>query len=207
MAPRTRRFTVVAAVAVLALAAAALYASPYWTLRTLHTAVQDQDAAKVAKHVDFPALREDLKGQLLLRMQRDMAARPGAESQPLSGLGQMFAMGLVNQMVDGLVSPTGVALALKNGAVLRGIASGIPAAAGTEAPQGAENGDGQPQPQPQPKNPQRDFTLRYDNWSTVQVQPRDGSKGGFTLHRDGLLSWKLVAMDLSALSGQKLLKR
>ena len=197
MASRTRRFAMVTAVAVLALAAAALYASPYWTLRTLHTAVQDQDAATVAKHVDFPALREDLKGQLLLKMQRDMATRPGVESQPLSGLGQMFAMGLVNQMVDGLVSPTGVALALKNGAVLRGMASGIPAAAGTEAPQGAESSDGQPQPQP--KNPQRDFTVRYDNWSTVQVQPKDGSKGGFTLHRDGLLSWKLVALDLSAL--------
>ena len=205
MASRTRRFAMVTAVAVLALAAAALYASPYWTLRTLHTAVQDQDATTVAKHVDFPALREDLKGQLLLKMQRDMATRPGVESQPLSGLGQMFAMGLVNQMVDGLVSPTGVALALKNGAVLRGMASGIPAAAGTEAPQGAESSDGQPQPQP--KNPQRDFTVRYDNWSTVQVQPKDGSKGGFTLHRDGLLSWKLVALDLSALSGQKLLKR
>ena len=197
MASRTRRFAMVTAVAVLALAAAALYASPYWTLRTLHTAVQDQDATTVAKHVDFPALREDLKGQLLLKMQRDMATRPGVESQPLSGLGQMFAMGLVNQMVDGLVSPTGVALALKNGAVLRGMASGIPAAAGTEAPQGAESSDGQPQPQP--KNPQRDFTVRYDNWSTVQVQPKDGSKGGFTLHRDGLLSWKLVALDLSAL--------
>ena len=187
----------IAVAAVLTIAAAALYASPYWTLRTLHTAVQDQDAATVAKHVDFPALREDLKGQLLLKMQRDMATRPGVESQPLSGLGQMFAMGLVNQMVDGLVSPTGVALALKNGAVLRGMASGIPAAAGTEAPQGAESSDGQPQPQP--KNPQRDFTVRYDNWSTVQVQPKDGSKGGFTLHRDGLLSWKLVALDLSAL--------
>ena len=187
----------IAVAAVLSVAAATLYASPYWTLRTLHTAVQDQDATTVAKHVDFPALREDLKGQLLLKMQRDMATRPGVESQPLSGLGQMFAMGLVNQMVDGLVSPTGVALALKNGAVLRGMASGIPAAAGTEAPQGAESSDGQPQPQP--KNPQRDFTVRYDNWSTVQVQPKDGTSSGFTLRRDGLLSWKLVAMDLSAL--------
>lgn len=196
MTTRTSHLSIAVA-AVLAVVAAALYASPYWTLRTLHTAVQDQDATTVAKHVDFPALREDLKGQLLLKMQQDMATRPGAESQPLSGLGQMFAMGLVNQMVDGLVSPTGVALALKNGAVLRGMASGIPAAAGTEAPQGTESSDGQPQPQP--KNPQRDFTVRYDNWSTVQVQPKDGSKGGFTMHRDGLLSWKLVALDLSAL--------
>ncbi len=197
----------IAVAAVLSVAAAALYASPYWTLRTLHAAVQDQDATTVAKHVDFPALREDLKGQLLLKMQRDMAARPGVESQPLSGLGQMFAMGLVNQMVDGLVSPTGVALALKNGAVLRGIAGGIPVD-GTQAPHGAESGDGAPQPPPSAPQPQRrDFTLRYDNWSTVQVRPKDGTSDGFTLRRDGLVSWKLVAMDLSVLQGQKPLKR
>ena len=126
MTTRTSRTAIVIAVAVATVAAcAALYASPYWALRTLSTAVQNQDAATVAEHVDFPALREDLKGQLLLKVQREMA-RPGVESQPFSGLGQMFAMGLVNQMVDGLVSPTGVALALKNGAVLRSIASGIP---------------------------------------------------------------------------------
>ena len=194
MTARTSRTAVVTAVAVASVAAcAALYASPYWALRTLSTAVQNQDAATVAEHVDFPALREDLKGQLLLKVQREMA-RPGVESQPFSGLGQMFAMGLVNQMVDGLVSPTGVALALKNGAVLRGIASGIPGAS-SETPQGSESGDKKKQPKPQ----RGDFTLRYDNWSTVHVQPKDGTSSSFTLRRDGLLSWKLVAMDLSAL--------
>ena len=199
MTARTSSTAVVTAVAVATVAAcAALYASPYWALRTLSTAVQNQDAATVAEHVDFPALREDLKGQLLLKVQREMA-KPGVESQPFSGLGQMFAMGLVNQMVDGLVSPTGVALALKNGAVLRSISSGIPGVS-SETPQGAESGHEKTQPKPQPKNPQRgDFTLRYENWSTVQVQPKDGTSSGFTLRRDGLLSWKLVAMDLSAL--------
>ena len=185
-------------------ACAVLYASPYWTLRTLYTAAQKQDAAIVAEHVDFPALRADLKGQLLLKVQREMA-RPGAEFQPFSGLGQMFAVGLVNQMVDGLVSPTGVALALKNGAVLRGIASGIPRDS-SETTQGAESSDDNAEPQP--KNPQRgDFTLRYDNWSTVLVQPKDSTSRGFTLRRDGLLSWKLVAMDLSALQPHKQHKR
>ncbi len=196
--PTSRRAITAAAFLTVA-AGAALYASPYWTLRILSTAVQAQDAATVAKHVDFPALREDLKGQLLLKVQREMAARPGVESQPFSGLGQVFAMGIANQMVDNLVSPAGVALALENGAVLRSIVKGIPAA-GSQVPQEAESAGGRQGSQSQ--NPQRDYTLRYQNWSTVQVQPKDGSGGGFTLRRGGLLSWKLVAMDLSVLQGK-----
>jgi len=166
--------TVIAAVAAAA-AAGVLYASPYVTLYRIAQAVERKDAVAVSSHVDFPALRESVKAQALARLQpHDPAPQ---DDNPLAGFGRRLASGLVEQMVQALVSPNGVMLMLEKGK------PGKPAdvaAAGV----GIDPGNARPH---------RDYALDYQDWSHVFVHPKE-EQGGFVFERRNLISWKLVGV-------------
>lgn len=163
-----------AAIVVAIAAGALLYATPYITLHQIHSAIERKDAAAVAEHVDFPALRESLKDQMRVKMQREMGSNA---DNPFAGLGQMLARGLVDQFTEALVSPEGVMLMLENGK------PGKPAdvaAAGVGIPSG------------EPEKPRKKLSVDYQGWSKVFVHAQ-GEQGGFVFQRDGLIGWKLVA--------------
>ncbi len=165
-----------ATIAVATIAAALLYATPYITLHQIHSAIERKDAAAVAEHVDFPALRESLKAQVLAKMQSEMD-RSAIKDNPFAGLGQMLARGLVDQFTEALVSPEGVMLMLENGK------PGKPAdvaAAGAGIPSGES------------EKPRKKLSVDYQGWSKVFVHAK-GESGGFIFQRDGLVKWKLVA--------------
>ena len=50
-------------VVVLLVVAGWIAAGPYLTINAIRSAVQEQDAAKLSQHIDFPALRTSLKQQ------------------------------------------------------------------------------------------------------------------------------------------------
>lgn len=164
---------VVAAIAIGGL----LYASPYLALRSIGKAIDAKDADTVAEYVDFPALRESVKGQLLIKMQTELQ-KPEMKDNPFAGLGQMLAASMVNQVVDTLVSPAGVMLMLENGK------PGKPADV-------AAAGVGVDTQVSQRKN----MAVNYQGWSKVFVHPKD-QPGGFVFHRDGLMGWKLIAIKM-----------
>ena len=166
-----------ASAAVLALALGALlYASPHFTLRNMGKAVEARDAEAVAAYVDFPALRESVKAQVLARMASKLDKAGGGDN-PFANVGKLLAAGMVNPLTDALVSPTGVMLMLKNGK------PGQPAdiaAAGV----GVDT---------QTPAPRKDYVVDYQGWSEVFVH-RKGAESGFVLRRDGLFTWKLAGI-------------
>lgn len=168
---------VISVVVVVCLAVAGwVYASPYLTMRNISHAIDRGDADAVSAHVDFPALRENVKGHLLGKMQDEMG-KPEMKDNPFAGLGQMLAVGVVNQLAETLVSPAGVMLMLKNGK---------PAAAvGASAAGGATD-----------DSPRDRLAVDYQGWSKVFVHPRERSDVGFVFRRDGLLGWKLVSVKM-----------
>lgn len=169
----------VAGAAVVGLAAAGvLYASPYLALRSIGKAIDNKDADAVSEYVDFPALRESIKGQMLVKIQRDLQA-PEMKDNPFAGFGQALAMGMLNQAVETLVSPAGVMLMLENGK------PGKPADVAA-AGMGVDTHGGERR---------KDFVVRYQGWSKVFVHPK-GEEGGFVFKRDGLMGWKLVAVKM-----------
>ncbi len=175
MKPRTLAGTV-AAIGVAA--AGWLYASPYMALHRIGKAVERKDAEAVSAHVDFAALRESIKAQMQARLAARMGPS-GSQDQPLAGLGQMLATGVVNHLADALVSPEGVMLMLEKGKPGRPqdvAAAGI----GVDSQGGA---------------PRRDYAVDYQGWSQVFVHPR-GESGGFVFRREGLTGWKLVAVKM-----------
>ncbi|MGJ7607890.1 DUF2939 domain-containing protein [Variovorax sp. LT1R20] len=165
-------YAIALAVAVIA---ATLYFGPHWTVYRMKAAIDAKDAAAFSDHVDFPSLKESVKAQLLVKMGQVMKS-DGMKDNPFAGIGQMIGMGMINQMVDTLVSPAGVMLMMEQGK------AGAPSAAASEptsTPKGSPN-----------------FAIDYVNYSTVQIRSRDGTPGRFILRRDGIFAWKLSAIEI-----------
>lgn len=168
--------------------AAVLYASPYLTLHQIRDAVERKDADALSQHVDFPRLRDNLKGQLLLKIQGEMEA-PQVQQSPFAGIGQMLLSGMVSQLADLLVSPSGVLLMLENSRT--GKPMDMP------APKGGSGGASPNAPDTSAPDPaqRKKWVVSYRAWSEVLVHPQ-GEQGGFVLERERLIRWKLVGVEL-----------
>ena len=167
---RTRILTA-GAVGALLVVAATSFASPWWTLHRLRAAADRHDAGGVSALVDFPALRDSMKSQLLGSLDRD------AGGNPFAAIGQAFARVVTDPLVDAIVSPAGVAAMVEHGKV----SIGKPA-------REAQTPDAEP-PRDRPR-----YALHYRGWSHFAVAAEDG--GSFVFRRDGLWSWKLAGIEL-----------
>ena len=110
-----KKITIAVSVAVIAFAASA-YASPYYALHQIKTALAERNAETLATHVDFPALRASVKAQLEASMARSIEATAGS-GNPLAALGQSIAGAMLGKMVDTMVSPAGVVALVNKSAV------------------------------------------------------------------------------------------
>ncbi|HEY4583596.1 MAG TPA: DUF2939 domain-containing protein [Lysobacter sp.] len=177
-----KRSTAIVLGLVALLAVGYVAASPYLAVRAMRDAAMAGDAAGVAAHVDFPAVKESLKANLAASMMKS-AGHDGDEN-PMAGAGAMFAMALVGPMIDAMVSPDGLAALMKHGALPK------PAMFGPEDAPPAE-----PTAQARP-----DARMRYRDLNTFVVTLGDdaGSDApvGLVFRRHGLTGWKLTSLDL-----------
>jgi hypothetical protein len=165
------------AVGALLVVAATSFASPWWTLHRLRDAVARHDADDVSAQVDFPALRDSVKGQLLASISRDVNSADGGN--PFAEIGRKFAMAVANPLIDAIVSPAGVAAMVEHGKV--SIAKPAPASEATAT-------------EPTQEKPRH--AVHYRGWDRFAVTAQDG--GSFIFRRDGLWSWKLAGIDFPA---------
>jgi len=162
-----RAVKVALAVLALGLSAFALYlwASPYLFLRALQGAVLEGDRARLERLVDFPRVREGLKAQVQARLLREMGQE--VAQNPLAGLAYLFVAGMVDPLVDALVSPEGLA------------------ALGTGMGPGAA-----------PKEAVKGWRLAYQDFRTAYVYHPEDPRSRLYLERQGLFGWKVVRMEL-----------
>lgn len=91
------------------------YASPYLALRSMQAAAQARDAERLNAHVDYPRLRESLKGQFSARLARELGGDAGSQnalSQLGAALGTTLGAALGDRLIDALVQPEMVMRAL-----------------------------------------------------------------------------------------------
>jgi hypothetical protein len=160
---------VAAAIIALVLAGGWYWGSPLWTLKQMRDAAQAKDVDALASHVDFPALREDVKSELSASIMKEV----GKDEGGLGGLGKMFGLAMVDKMVDGMISPAG----------LRVMFAGADVADG-----GQKSGL---------KLSMNDVSVERSGLSEFRfksTKPGD-DKPVLVFHRDGL-SWKLAGIDL-----------
>jgi hypothetical protein len=186
---------VAAAIAVVA-ALSYAYATPYIALDRLKRAADARDAETVNRYVDYPSLRASLKEQVSEQLTRRLDTQK--QTHPFAALGTLFGMALIGPLVDAYATPDGVA-ALLNGMPPRG-----------------EPGERPPAPSEQPAEQARTSPAESGSAGAAQSRPQHtaGYRGidefvvtyqrgtgerrySAILHRDGLVSWKLVAVDLN----------
>lgn len=165
-----------ATVAFAALLGLTSYASPYWTLHRMKTAAVENDADRFSSYIDFPALRESVKSQLMVAMDTRMG-RPDVANNPFAGLGRMMGAALINPIVDAAVSPAGVIAMFESGKAqpLRGPSSPVPSS--TQADR-------------------VNYAVAYQDWNTFSIEKPGEDAGRFILKRRGLWSWQLASLEL-----------
>lgn len=158
-----------AAVIVVLLIALWAWASPYWTLFAISSAIINNDPPALGEKVDFPALRVHLKDQL-----RAAIPKPSHEQDSLSAFGRAIGSRMGEWMIDAVVKPDTVIVFAR------------------EALSHARN-------QEELKSPWRRALAivyrgrsRYEDFSTFSyLLPVEGGEIRFELDRSGL-GWRLT---------------
>jgi hypothetical protein len=152
-------------------------AGPYQTVRAIRRAVIAQDAAALAKEIDFPALRSSLKAQLDDRMVRGAGA--DMQASPLGAFGLTIAGAVASTTVDTMVTPTGLG-ALMQGHILF-----------------KRFGDGLSSSEPSSPEPLHDPSYKYESTTRFVATTHDanGRPIVFVLTRNGL-QWQLSDIQL-----------
>lgn len=156
-------------------------AGPYLAIHGIRTALAEQDTAKLERHVDFPALRVNLRAQV-----EDYLARK-AGPEVSSNLFGAAALSIANQVlgrgVDTLVTPMGIAAVLQGRATWKR-AIGETVGGDTYAP-------------PVPAEPLKEAEHHYESLSrfTATVHDENGEPVVFVITRRGL-RWRLTDIRL-----------
>lgn len=94
------------------------YWSPFLVVRQLQSAAQKKDAAAFNEHVDYPKLRESLKGQFSA-MFADKLGQPDDSDNDFAkagaALGTMIGMAVANPFIDAMVQPETIMRAMQDG--------------------------------------------------------------------------------------------
>lgn len=157
-------------------------AGPYIAIHGIRNALAEQDTGKLARYVDFPTLRVNLRAQLQDRIVR--AAGAQAQSSFLGSIALSLASGAAGVGVDAMVTPTGIAAILQGHSVWKR-ATGDTANGDTYGP-------------PRPAEPLRQVEGRYQSLSRFTATSTvydGGAPMMFVFERQGIV-WKLTDIQL-----------
>ena len=163
-----------------------LYASPYIALYNIKNAAEQKDADKLSGYIDFPSVKQSMKDQVKAAMVEELAS--SKEQDGFEALGTMLAAAMIDPLIDGLVTPDGVALMLQ----------------GQKLDFDLNNDT--PEDKPKAKNEDVDYKAGYLSFNRFKVQIIDANDPDESLdvimHRDWL-SWKVTRINFSLDSKDK----
>ncbi|MBF6025542.1 DUF2939 domain-containing protein [Lysobacter niastensis] len=152
-----------------------LAAGPFMTVNAIREAIQKQDSAALSEHVDFPALRSNLRAQA-----EDLIARRAGSAQdnPITAIVLGVANSAAGSAIDALATPAGIGAVLEGRGLWHRITGG------------GIGGDSYSHASP--PDLLRDAKYRFESPSrfTATINDADGDPVVFVLHRHGL-NWKL----------------
>jgi hypothetical protein len=167
------------------------YFSPYLALNQMRTAIKERDVDAFNDYVDYPKLRESLKGEMSVRMADVMEkARAGNSfEQAGAALGSMLGMAMMDHMVDALLRPEMVMRAMEKGAFDHDKRSR------SDQPARADTPSANTRPSWHTERKSVDKLLVYAGKDTEDAKENTG----FLLQREGFATWKLTAIRFPAL--------
>lgn len=173
--------------AALVIIAAYWYWSPLIATHQMREAARAGDADTFNDHVDYPRLRESIKGQLSAMLTRRLASDPQPNSDAAkagAALGANLGLSLVDKMVNAFIRPETVMQALRQGKMMPkrqpdGAAS---------LPAGSDKG------KVQWRSERKGFD-KYITYALRPGQPED-ERVALILERTGFAHWKLTEIRL-----------
>ncbi|MFZ2843628.1 DUF2939 domain-containing protein [Psychrobacter sp.] len=166
-----------------------LYASPYLVLNNIKNAAEQGDADKLSVYIDFPSVKQSIKDQAKAVMVKELAS--SKEQDGFEALGTMLGAAMIDPLIDGLVTPDGVALMLQ----------------GQKLDFDLNNDT--PEDKPKSKNEDIDYKAGYLSFNRFKVQVIDADDPNESIdvimHRDWL-SWKVTRINFSLDSKDKKIK-
>lgn len=153
--------------------------SPYLAMQSMKQSAQAKDAETFNSYVDYPKLRESLKGQLAGLMTEQARQAKGTGS-PFQGAGAALALAFINPLIDSMVNPEFVMRAMSQG----DLSSNAPAPA-----------------KPADDKPDVTWDVEREGVSKVLAHAHDPAHPGevkfsAVFERTGFADWKLTAVRL-----------
>lgn len=184
------RLAIAAGALLIAVTGAYWYWSPYLAMNSMRSAAEKQDADAFNQYVDYPKLRESLKGQFSAMMTNELGKRPSSGGDMESAgaaLGTMLGLAFADRFIDAMVRPEVVMQAMTEGKLqnpARGKQSGSSTPAGHSPEEVKWSVHRKGVDRVVVRGVQGDATL-------------DGTPG-FVFDRSGFASWKLTEIRLPA---------
>lgn len=180
------------------------YWSPFLAVRQLQSAAQKKDADAFNERVDYPKLRESLKGQFAAIM-GERLVKPEDAGNGFAALGAMLGLALVNQFVDALVRPEAVMRAMQEGQLASKDNPPSDSPATTPAPSADKPGS-PAKAEPQQDKPKWAYERKgVDKLIAYASDPKkpdvpNQEKLGLVFQRSGFADWKLTEFRLPAMN-------
>ncbi len=174
------------------------YWSPYLAVRQLQSAAQKKDADAFNERVDYPKLRDSMKGQLSAMFAQKMG-EPADAGNGFAALGAMLGLAVVNQFVDAMVRPETVMRAMQDGAMpSKPNQAGAPPAQSTSAQDSQASAD--PEDNKVKWTYERKGADKLIAYASDPKKPdeQNGQKFGVVFQRSGFADWKLTELRLPA---------
>lgn len=92
-----------------------------WSAYQLRSGLEQRDAARISRHIEWPSLRASLKetfGAIMLASLTEGDSAQDEMAKAGAGLAAAFAPALVNGMIDNYVTPQGLAVAMSRAATV-----------------------------------------------------------------------------------------
>lgn len=148
--------------------------SPSLAMHGLKEAAINGDREEMKERVDFPAVRESLKSQARAHMVVEM--QKAKDDNPFAALGMAMAGAIVDPMIDGIVSPSGIKAMVQQGEMV------------------ADQKEAESQHNAQPVEWKIDRRSFNKFIATPEAKPGDRAPS-LIFERDGF-GWKLVDVEL-----------
>jgi hypothetical protein len=152
------------------------YFTPHLAVSGMKSAAEARDAAKLSGYVNFPAVKESLKGSFNAKLASDVTKEKSGN--PFAAFGATLAAAFINPMIDALVTPESLAMMMKG-----------------DKPQPAKSTE-----QTKPSGSDADTSMSYESFDrfvvTVKKKGTTEEPLGLVFNRDGIFSWKLSALRL-----------
>jgi Protein of unknown function (DUF2939) len=159
------------------------YSTPYISTWKMKNAAIEKDGKTFASYIDFPVFKENLKSELNAQMLVNSAKDEKLKDNPFSGLAMTIAPAIINNMIDGFVSPAGIEKLFNGDFTNNGQINSSPIKPLTSDFMNEDKGE---------------LSTGYNSFNEFEVsyKPKNDKKTTFIFERRNLVSWQLINMKL-----------